>query len=249
MPDRIALQLYTVRELADKDYAGTVRRIAEAGYKAVETAGFPGTTPEAADRLFKELGLTVCSAHVPLPLGANKQKVLETLEALGKPTLICTEIRPDDVQTMDTVKSLCDRLNQGYAVAKENGLRYGIHNHWWEFGTLNNRLVHDIMVELLDPGILFELDTYWIKVGGVDPVKIIRELGKRAAYLHIKDGPGVRDQPHTAVGEGVIDIPAIVKAGGKNVEWLVVELDACATDIMAAVKKSYDYLHKLEANQ
>ena len=59
----IALQLYTVRDALAKDFNGVIQQIADMGYIGVETAGFPGTTPQAAARLFKDLGLTVCSAH------------------------------------------------------------------------------------------------------------------------------------------------------------------------------------------
>ena len=67
MPAPIALQLYTVREAIQGDYEGVVRRVAEMGYLGVEPAGFPGTTPEDAGKLFRELGLAVPSAHAPLP--------------------------------------------------------------------------------------------------------------------------------------------------------------------------------------
>lgn len=244
MPKKIALQLYSVREYAEKDYEGTVRKVAEIGYPAVETAGFPGTTPEKAARLFKDLGLTVSSAHEGLPIGPNKQRILETLEALGKPALIATQIGPDDVKTMDTIKALCDRLNEGYQVAKANGLVYAIHNHWWEFGQVNGRLVHEVMKELLDPGVLFEIDTYWTSVGGSDPAAVVKSLGKRAPFLHIKDGPLERNQPQTALGDGKMDIPAVLEAA-QPAAWQIVELDDCATDMMTAVERSYQYLNGL----
>jgi sugar phosphate isomerase/epimerase len=243
MAKKIALQLYSIRDVK-LDYETKIRKVAAMGYPAVETAGFPGSSAEAAAKLFKELGLTVSSAHVGLPVGEAKNQILETMEALGKPPLICTQIGPNDVKTMDTIKSLCDRLNQGYAVAKENGLVFGIHNHWWEFDTVDGRLAHDVMLELLDPGVLFEIDTYWVKVGGSDPVQLLKKLGKRAPFLHIKDGPAVKDQPMTAVGDGVMDVPAILKAALPDA-WEVVEMDSCATDVMVAAKKSYDYLASL----
>jgi sugar phosphate isomerase/epimerase len=244
MTKRIALQLYTVRELAQDDYESVVRKVAAMGYPGVETAGFPGTTAEAAARLFKELGLTVTSAHVPLPLGENQQMVLETMEALGKPPLICTQIRPDDVETMKTIRDLCDRLNQGYEVAKANGLAFGIHNHWWEFADVDGRMVHHIMLDLLDPEIFFELDTYWIKVAGRDPVAIVESLRARAPMLHIKDGPATRDASMTAVGDGVMNIPAILQAAVPNV-WQIVEMDRCDTDVLEATRKIYAYLSSL----
>jgi hypothetical protein len=60
--------------------------------------------------------------------------------------------------------------------------------------------------------------------------------------LHIKDGPAVRGEPMVAVGDGVLDVPSIIQAGAGSTQWLIVELDACATDMMEAVEKSYDYL-------
>lgn len=247
MLERIALQLYTVREVASdgaNGYEKAVRQIAEMGYRAVETAGFPGTTPEAANRLFSELGLTVAAVHAGDPLGDAQAQVLEMIEALGKPALINTKIRPHDVESIDSIRRLCDRLNAGFEVAKANGFRFGVHNHWWEFTRTGGILPNEVMRELLNPEIFFEIDTYWAKVGGSDPAAVIRELGSRAPFLHIKDGPGVSDQPQTALGEGIMDIPALIEAGGENTEWLIVEMDSVATDVMEAVKKSYDCLKK-----
>jgi len=244
MAKRIALQLYSVRAEAEKDYEGTIRKVAAMGYPSVQTAGFPGTSPERAARLFKELGLTVNSAHESLPTGPQKQQVLDTMEALGKPALICTDIGPKNVETMDAIKTLCDRLNEGYQVASEHGLVFGIHNHWWEFGKLDGRLVHDAMVEILHPGVLFEIDTYWAQVGGADPVAVIKKLGKRAPFLHIKDGPLEKRQPQVAVGDGKMDFGPIFAAALPDA-WQIVELDECATDMMQAVKRSYDYLARL----
>lgn len=246
MSARIALQLYSIRDvIATSDYASSVQQIAEMGYKAVETAGFPGTSPESAAKLFSDLGLTVVAAHTGLPLGDRKNEILDSIQALGYPRLVCTQIGPKDVVDLDTVKSLCDRLNEGYEVAKSSGISFGIHNHWWEFGKIDGKLVHHIMLELLNPAIFFEIDTYWAKVGGSDPVAIVKSLGNRVPLLHIKDGPGNREAAMTAVGDGIMDIPGVLNAAGSNAEAWIVELDRCDSDIMEAVKKSYDYLASL----
>jgi sugar phosphate isomerase/epimerase len=242
MSDRIALQLYTVREQAEKDYEKTIRAVADIGYRAVETAGFPGSSPQAAARLFKELGLTVVAAHTMPPIGDAKNQVLEAMEALGKPALVCPYVSPDEVKTMDGIQRLCERMNEGYQVASENGMRFGVHNHWWEFLETDGRLVNDVMRELLDPAVFFEVDTYWVKVAGCDPAEVVRSLGKRAPLLHMKDGPGNKEQPMTGLGDGIMDFPAILEASGENAEWLIFEMDRCGTDVMEAVKKSYDYL-------
>lgn len=243
MPVPIALQLYSVRESLAKDFAGTVRKVAGFGYAGVETAGFPGTGPAEAARLFRALGLQVPSAHTPLPLGEQEAEVLATMEALGCRRII-SGLGPEAYQTLDLVQQSCDTFNRAGAVARRHGMSFGIHNHWWEYQKLDGRYIYAIMNELLDPQIFFELDTYWIQSAGVDAAEIVAEFGQRAPLLHIKDGPGELGKPHTAVGDGLMDVPAVVGAGRGHTEWLVVELDACATDMLAAVEKSLRYLEK-----
>ncbi len=238
---QIALQLYTVRERLAKDFAGVVRKIADIGYVGVETAGFEAASPGEAGKLFKRLGLTVTSAHMPLPLGEHKEEVLDAMKELD-----CTRIvsgrGPEAFTTTDRIKESCSLFNEANAVAQENGLEFGIHNHWWEFQEIDGRYVHEVMLECLDARIFFEIDTYWVKTAGPDPAKVVRNLGTRAPLLHIKDGPCIAGEPMVAVGEGIMDFPGIVEAGKDSIEWLIVELDECATDMMEAVENSYTYL-------
>lgn len=238
----IGVQLYTVRDAANADYDATIRKIAEMGYVGVETAGFPGTTPEKAAALFNELGLQVCGAHSPLPLGDQKNEVLETMATLGTRRLICPALMTDKFGTIEGIKEVCATLNEAAVVCKENGLDLLYHNHWWEYGTVEGQAANEVMLANLDSSISFEVDTYWVQVAGRDALDVIKSLGSRAPLLHIKDGPATQDGDMTAVGAGVMDVPAVVDAGKPHAEWLVVELDRCATDMMEAVAQSYTYL-------
>ena len=238
----IALQLYTVRDLLAQDYEGTIRKVADMGYVGVETANMFGGSPASAAKLFGELGLTVSSAHGALPLGDKKQEVIDTMGALNCKRLILAWQPPEKFKSLDGIKSICDSLNEGAAVAKANGFKLGYHNHWFEYELLENRIPTDLMLEHLDPDVFLEVDVYWVQTGGQNPVAVIRRLGWRAPLLHIKDGPCQIEAPMTALGEGVVDIPGVVAAGAGSTEWLVVELDRCATDTMEAVRKSYQYL-------
>ncbi len=237
----IGLQLYTLRDLLAQNFDDTIRKVAAIGYTGVETAGFPGTTPAAAARLFKDLGLRVSSAHTPLPVGAQRQEVLDIVQALGA-TDIVSGFGPEDFKTADLIQRSAERFNEAAAAAKAQGLRFSVHNHWWEFESFEGRPVYQRLLELLSPDVCFEVDVYWVKTGGCDPEAVVRELGARAPLLHIKDGACARDIPMTAVGEGIVDMPAVAKAGGKHTEWMIVELDHCATDMLQAVVKSYAYL-------
>jgi sugar phosphate isomerase/epimerase len=237
----VALQLYSLREYASEDFEGTVRRVAEMGYAGVEPAGFPGSTPEAAGKLFRELGLAVPSAHVALPLGDSKSEVLDIMAAIGSKRIISGK-GPDDFKTLDAIKRTCDLFNEANEVAKANGMVFGVHNHWWEYTPVEGRYPYQVMMELLAPEILFEIDTYWVQTAGVDPAKVVKEVGDRAPLLHIKDGPCVKGEPMTAVGDGEVNFHEVVAAGEGITEWLIVELDRCATDMVEAVAKSYSYL-------
>ena len=241
MPAPIALQLYSVRDQLAKGFEPVIRQLAEIGYVGVEPAGFAGTTPEQAAKLFQSLGLQVSSAHTGLPIGDEKNKVLDVAKTLGLKRIVSGK-GPDDFKTVELIKKTCDLFNQSAQVAKENGLTFSIHNHWWEFELLAGKPVYKYMLEYLDKSVLFELDVYWVTTAGASPAAIIQELGNRAPLLHIKDGLCVKGQPMTAVGDWKVDVSAIAKASAATAEWMIVELDSCATDMLAAVKKSYDYL-------
>jgi sugar phosphate isomerase/epimerase len=240
----IALQLYSVRESMTQDFFGTVRKVAAMGYAGVETAGFPGTTPQEAGKLFRELGLQVPGAHSPLPIGEQRDSVLAAMEAIGCTRIISGGIGADHYKTLDLIKRACENFNASAQTAQAHGMTFGVHNHWWEVGEVEGRWVFDVLLEELDPSIFFELDTYWIQSAGVNAAEFVAKYGSRAPLLHIKDGPVEIGKPHVAVGDGAMDIPAVVKAGQGTTEWLIVELDACATDMLTAVERSLQYLVK-----
>ena len=241
MPAPIALQLYTLREAAKEDYEGIVRKVAPIGYAGVEPGGFPGTTVEAGKKLFNDLGLEVCSAHLPLPIGDNVNESLETAEALGIKRVVAGQGR-DEFGSRDQIKASCDRFNEAHANCAEKGFTFGIHNHWWEFLEIEGELVYKQMLEHLAPEILFQIDAYWVQTAGPDPAGVIAELGSRVPLVHLKDGPCTREADMQALGEGVTDFKSIVDAGRDHVEWWIVELDRCATDMMEAVEKSDAFL-------
>ena len=242
MPAPIALQLYTVREPLTNNFADTIREVAELGYVGVETAGLPGITAEAAAAIFHDLGLAVSSAHTLLPLGEAQREVLDMVAALGCSHIVCPALPPASYASLEAIRRACDTLNEAYAVAAANGLQFSFHNHWWEFQPVEGRYPYQVMLENLDPGVLFEVDTYWVKTAGLDPIAIIKELGPRAPLLHIKDGPTLLDEPMVAVGDGLMDIPGVVAAGGDHTQWLIVELDRSDNVMMEEVAKSYHYL-------
>lgn len=244
MTASLALQLYTVRNELLQDFEGTVRRVAELGYAGVEPFHAMGVTPEQAGELFRKLGMAVPAAHLPIPLGELSAGVLDDAAALGCSRII-SGFGPEEFSTLDGIYRCCDDFNEASEAAAAVGLRFGVHNHWWEFTRVRDEYPCRILLERLERDMFFELDIYWVAAAGVDPVSVLVELGSRAPLLHIKDGPAVQGKAMTAVGRGTLDIPGIIAAHAAHTDWLIVELDTCATDMMQAVAESHEYLTAL----
>ena len=239
----VALQLYSLRaELAD-DFEGIIREVAAAGYAGVEPFGYPQRDAVAEGRLFRELGLQVPSIHAAISAGEDSDAVIEAARNVGTQRIIVAGIgRGEAWDTREKIGANCALINETAANAATAGLQVGYHNHWWEFDTfVDGRPVWRHMLDLLDDDVFFQIDTYWARVGGADVAPVLRELGPRNQVLHVKDGPA--DDPQAdmvAVGSGVMDWPAIFAAS--DVDWIVVELDRCATDMLQAVRDSCAWL-------
>ena len=239
-PKPLSVQLYSLREALAQDFEGTIRAVADIGYIGVEPfGGMPGGLSEAAS-LFRELDLQVCSSHIPYPDAENQDAVLEMAEAYGLQRACIAFLPPSEFETVDSIKRVCERLNEAGELARANGFQLGYHNHWWEYKKINGAATLDLMLAELDD-VFLQIDTYWVQVGGLDAVDLVRQAGSRASLIHLKDGPVDTDGDMTAVGQGKMDVPGIVNAA-QSADWHIVELDRCATDMLDAVRDSYTYL-------
>jgi sugar phosphate isomerase/epimerase len=220
-----------------------LRMLAETGYKGVEFAGLYGHMASEIAGLIRDLGLQASSAHTPLPTQENIAELVDTYKTLGT-NLVISGFGPNEFNSEDAVKTSAERFQAAAQIAKENGLEFGIHNHNWEFDNKlpDGRLPYDVVLETA-PDIFSELDVYWAQFGGQNAADVVAKHKSRLKLLHIKDGNLGEDRKMTAVGSGKLDMPAIIGAADPSVtKWLVVELDACETDMVQAVKDSYTYL-------
>lgn len=238
----IGLQLYTLRELAAKDFAGVLRKVASIGYAGVEFAGLNGLPAHDVAALMAELGLKSCSAHTPLPTEENIDAIAAEAKTLGYRRIISgTDSRA--LSTRAEVDACAKAYATASAIASSRGLTLGLHNHWWELDhTVDGKTPYESILAGA-PDIFSELDVYWCQVAGLNPAEFIPRYASRIPLLHIKDG--LIDPPHpmTAVGSGKLDFAAITAAAdSRTLEWMIVELDACATDMVQAVADSYHYL-------
>ncbi|MBB4701560.1 sugar phosphate isomerase/epimerase family protein [Sphaerisporangium siamense] len=221
-----------------------LRRIAEIGYGAVE-AFDPADDPKGLRRSADDLGLAVPATHAHALLTGDPDAVFDAAAVLGAGLLVVPAGIPhEEFTTRDGIARTADLLNGLAERAAGYGMRLGYHNHWWEIEPrVDGAHAVEALARALVPEVFLEIDTYWAAVGGADVPALLGRLGGRVLALHVKDGPGVRDAPHTAVGEGVMNVPAVLAAAPDA--WRIVELDHCATDVFDALAASHAYLSGL----
>ncbi len=224
------------------DFDNILEKLADIGYCGVEPFHLFGKTPRDFASQVDDLGMKVSSSHYPWANHGEANEVADVVKQMGL-SRAAAGYGPSDFKTADDVERTVENINQVIERLKKHEVELFLHNHWFEFVPVGGELpYHTLQREC--PNLLFEVDTYWAaNFGECDPVAEVRRIRHRAPLLHIKDGPLVRDQAHVAVGHGAMDIPGVCTAADEDtIEWLIVELDACDTDMFTAVAESYDYL-------
>lgn len=246
-PPKLGIQLYTVRYEIEKDFENAVNKIAEIGYKGIESYPLPENfTLGHAAKLFKENGLEVFSIHSELPVGTNLDNALRTAEAYNSKMVVYHGWPEDDkYKDEEKLKATVDLYNNIGNKLQSYGLQFGLHNHWWELENHNGTVPFYYLLENLNKDIFFEIDTYWAKTGGMDPAKVINDFGDRAKLLHIKDGPAVKGDlmyKQLPVGQGNVDFQSVHNACKNHTDWMIVEFDEYEGNIFEGIAESYNYL-------
>lgn len=252
MPLPLAVQLYTFRDPVRFGGAGigldvvTLDAIAASGFLGVETVDVPGGDATAARRLLGDLGLAVTSSHTWADLAdpAAFGRAAAAIAELGAPRVVVT---PRALATLDGVSALVDQVGSAAAAAGAHGLRLTYHNHDTEMADLGGTRVIDRLAAGLGDAVDFQVDIYWVVVGGAEPATVIGRLGPRVVSLHLKDGTELprsayADEPfvNLPVGTGAVDPgPAIAAAEAQgSVEWLIVEFDHVEGSAITATRQS-----------
>lgn len=248
----LAVQLYTFRDPARFGGVGmgldvpTLEAIAAAGFLGVETVDVPGGDPVEARRILADLDLAVTSSHTWADLADPESfaRAAVAIAELGSRRII---VSPRVTETLEGVGETIDLVGVAADVARSHGLRLGFHNHTAEMTVIEGSPIIDRLAAGLGDAVDFQVDIFWVHVGGAEPASVIGRLGERVVSLHVKDGidlPGSAygDEPfvNVAVGTGVVDPgPSIAAAEAQgSVEWLIVEFDHVDGSAIDAVRES-----------
>lgn len=243
----LSIQLYTLRDRLS-DLPALAQDLARIGFKCVEPHRWydnPGEVKQALDAA----GLRAPSAHAPI-LDGTAHQIFAAAGQLGVQTVILPSSPPEIWRSLAGVLDLAAQLNELADVAREFGVQIGYHNHAFEFLESKWALepsddpgltALDYFARELSDEVTLEIDTYWVAVGGADPVALLRRLGEKVTLLHIKDGPVTSDSSdQVAVGQGAMPVEKIL-AIAPNARP-VIELDDHRGDMLEAVRASYEFL-------
>lgn len=257
----IGIQLYTLRKALAKDPAGTLKAVAAAGYKQVEAYGFPNCQPLIDGA--KAAGLAMHSSHFEWDSVVNPKdegmsdfmKILDKAKELGLSHLVIPYLADGNRSSLDAYKKVAENANKAAGKAKAAGIQLAYHNHAFEFQPKEGgKCGFDIFTEEFSKDMKFEIDVFWIKVGGHEPAALIEKLAGRVSQLHLKDLkaglklPEFGSLPEDAfkeLGNGIIPMEPILAAAEKaGVVHCHVEQDH-SPDPLASIKQSTVYLGKL----
>ena len=238
----VGLQLYTLRKPFGEDPVGTLERIKASGYDEVEFAAPLDMDFAPLAARMAEIALDCPSVHVGLAdITERPDRVLAVAGTLGCRFIVLPFVDPNGADWRAVVQ-------QAQAFAKQaqgEGFHFCYHHHHFEFDAASGVRPFDILTGESDPSLFFfELDVYWLKTGGEDPVSMIETLAGRVKLLHLKDA--APDGTMTDVGSGLLDFPAIIAAGrAAGVEHFFVEHDVPPKPYWPSVEASVGYLKGL----
>ena len=247
--NKIALQVYSVRDQMQEDFYGTLKKIKEFGYSGVEFAGLYGNDPLEVKKACEEIGLVPLSAHVPFAdLMEKMDETIDCYKKLGVKYVVIPYLTPEYRPGNPGFQTVIDGAKKIGAALSKAGIVLQYHNHDFEFDKIDGEYALDILYKEVGPELLqTQIDTCWVNVGGENPAEYLKKYAGRTPTVHLKDFAGCKSDNMYALigidenekkdtrgafefrplGKGLQNFPAIVKAGDEcGAEWYIVEQDS-----------------------
>lgn len=252
---RIGLQLYTLRNEISKDVRSVISKVADIGFREVETygyslkGGFWGLSVKEFKDLLRSHGLKSPSGHYdfePYLRDGNMDSLNANIAAakgLGQKYLTVPYLSEPLRKNLESYKALAAKLSQAGVMAKKAGLQLVYHNHDFEFINFNGTTGYDILLSETDPmDLKFEMDIYWVVRAGKDPVTLFQQNPGRYVMWHVKDMDKLT-KTFTEVGSGSIDYQNLfTKDKLSGMKHYFIEQDAIKIDPYESITRSFQHL-------
>lgn len=253
----IGLQLYSLRNEFKTDVPGTLAKIKQWKIKQIEGGGTYGLSMDEYKKLLQQNNLQMISYGAGFEeLATNPQAVIDKAKAFGSKYVMCAGVPHKEGDfTMEEMKKAIDVFNAAGKLMYENGIKFCYHPHGYEFRPYENGTTFDYMVKNTDPRYVnYEMDVFWVKHPGQDPVALLKKYPKRFLMLHLKDRkPGTvgnqegraPDETNVVLGKGDVGIAAIMKEAKKiGIKYYFIE-DESANPV-EQIPQSLNFLRKLK---
>lgn len=265
----VAVQVYSIRDDAERDFRATMEKVKAMGYDGVELAGLYGHTPEEIRDCLAEIGLRVISAHVPYrEIIADMEATINKYLVIGCEYIVVPYLIEEDRPGGKNFETVVENISKIGEYCKSKNVTLLYHNHDFEFLKMEDgRYALDYIYDTVSKDRLqTEIDTCWVKVTGNDPAAYIRKYANRCPVVHLKDFVGEKsehmyeligledDKKETAktfefrpVGYGVQNFTEILEAALESgAKWVVVEQDAhYGNTPLEDIRLSREFLRKL----
>lgn len=240
----IGLQVYSVRNEAQKDLAGVLAQVAEMGYDGVEFAGYYNWPAEKIRKVLDQHNLKCCGTHTGVAAMTGEQfaKTVEFNKIIGNKNLIA----PSGMRTnsKETCIEFGKQMSELAAKAKEQGMRVGYHNHAGEFDAKGGFVPWEVFASNSSKDVILQVDIGHVARSGANPATYMEKFPGRLITVHIKDF--AKGKPDPVVGEGEVDWPTMFRIceGEGGTEWYIIE-DESREQVMQRIKTDIDNLRKL----
>lgn len=253
----VGIQLYSFRDQFAKDVPGTMAKVQQMGFREAEIAGTYGLSLTDFRKLLDQNGIKAISTGASFDdLDNNVPKILAEAKALGAKYVTCAWIpHPGDMFRIQDADRAIDVFNTAGRLLADNGITFCYHTHGYEFQTYENGTFFDYLVENLNPKYVnFEMDVFWVKAPGYNPVALLQKYPKRFLLMHLKDRkPGTPDtntghsdiESNVTLGQGDVGIAGIMKQAKKSgVKHFFIEDESSRS--MEQVPASLTFLESLK---
>ena len=243
------VQLYTFRTEMAADARATLKKIAELGYKQIESARsnkghYYGLTAKEMKQSCKDLGMTLSSGHVHVD---DKWKQTMDEAAESRQSYVICSTMPTNGQTIDNYKKVAESFNKAGEECKRLGIKFGYHNHEYEFESKEGKVLYDVLLDNTQPDLVhMELDLGWVIVGGKNPLDYFTKYPGRFPLWHLKD-MDLAKKHSVEFGKGQLDIMAMLKNRKQSgLDIMFVEQEEYASTPFESMKENMDYLKKIK---
>lgn len=244
----LGVQLYTFRKEMLDDPIDTLKKIAALGIKKIESARsnkgyYYGLKPKEINKICTDLGMKLVSGHVRLD--NDFDQTMEAAVLSGQEYLICSSL-PSRGQTQDNYKRIAEKFNVAGEACEKLGLKFGYHNHEYEFDSDNGTVLYDLLLDETAPNLVhMELDLGWVVVAGKDPMDYFNRYSGRFPLWHLKDMDLVKKHS-TELGEGQLDIPLILKNQKQSgVKHIIIEQEEYKNSPLESMQHNMKFMKAL----